>query len=128
MRPEPFRALVERELDRLPEAFRPAVAEVQIVIEERATAELLSSVGMEPEDDGLLGLYVGDPLTTRESAFAPVGAFPGSQRIYLFRKAILEHADHDPDVVAEEVRITLLHEIGHHFGLDEDRIDDLGYG
>jgi predicted Zn-dependent protease with MMP-like domain len=73
------------------------------------------------DDPDLLGLYVGVPLTER-------GHEPplGPSRILIFRRPLTEMCD-SIDELREEIRITVLHEIGHHFGMDEDRLDELGY-
>ncbi len=73
-------------------------------------------------DPELLGLYEGIPLTERDSAYTM--AMP--DRITVFRNPTLAICDTDQDVV-EEVGITVVHEIAHHFGIDDDRLHDLGY-
>jgi predicted Zn-dependent protease with MMP-like domain len=71
----------------------------------------------------LLGLYEGIPLTERGETYA--GALP--DRILIFRAPILAICDTEDDV-REEVHITVVHEIAHHFGIDDDRLHELGYG
>jgi len=85
--------------------------------------DLLEAMGMDPDDpeDTLFGLYEGVPLTER--SFDDV-LLPDS--ITIFRRPLLEWAESEQEVV-NEVRITVLHEIGHFFGMDEDRLDELGY-
>lgn len=76
-----------------------------------------------PDAAGLLGLYEGTPLTERGSWYG--GVLP--DRITLFRGPILRACDTREDVV-REVRITVIHEVAHHFGIDDDRLDELGWG
>ena len=75
-----------------------------------------------PDDPTLLGLYDGIPLTERDSTYA--GAMP--DRIFVYRNQTLEICDTEEDVV-EEVGITVVHEIAHHFGIEDDRLHELGY-
>jgi predicted Zn-dependent protease with MMP-like domain len=75
-----------------------------------------------PEDPDLLGLYEGIALTERDAAYA--GALP--DRITIYRNPTLRICETYEDVV-EEVNITVVHEIAHHFGIDDDRLHDLGY-
>ena len=121
--PERFEVLVARALDRLPGEFHAHMENVSVVIAEEPERELLEAMGMDPDDpeDTLFGLYEGVPLTER--GFDEV-LLPDS--ITIFRRPLLEWAETEEEVV-EEVRITVLHEIVHFFGMDEDRLDELGY-
>ena len=76
-----------------------------------------------PEDPDLLGIYDGTPLTERGDAWA--GSLP--DRITVFRNPTLAICDTREDVV-EEVAITVVHEIAHHFGIDDERLHELGWG
>jgi predicted Zn-dependent protease with MMP-like domain len=76
-----------------------------------------------PDDPELLGLYEGTPLTERGEWWA-AGSLP--DRITIFRRPTLEICDSRNDVV-EEVRVTVVHEIAHHFGIDDDRLHELGW-
>ncbi|MEM6313460.1 MAG: metallopeptidase family protein [Planctomycetota bacterium] len=117
-----FDALVEQGIRLLPPRFANALADVRVEVRDRPSEKLLRDMEMHP-DDLLLGLYEGIPLTERsveESGRAP-------DVIFLFRDDIMEVARDENDLV-EQVTITLLHEIGHYFGLDEDELDRLGYG
>ena len=76
-----------------------------------------------PEDPELLGLYCGTPLTERDTNYA--GALPDTITIY--REPLLAICDTEADVV-EEVAITVIHEVAHHFGIEEDRLHELGWG
>ncbi|MFN2420469.1 MAG: metallopeptidase family protein [Gemmatimonadota bacterium] len=121
--PRRFQELVSRALDLLPPEFQNHLENVSVVIEEQPDLDLLDAVGMDPDDpeDTLFGFYEGVPLTERrhDDMLLP-------DRILIFRRPILEWADSEDEVV-DEVRVTVLHEIGHFFGLDEDRLEELGY-
>ena len=75
-----------------------------------------------PEDPDLLGLYHGVPLTERGDV---AGLPPDTISIY---RIPLEESFPDPDELRDEIRITVLHELAHYFGIDEDRLEELGYG
>jgi predicted Zn-dependent protease with MMP-like domain len=117
-----FGQLVERALAELPEQFARHLEEVPIEIRDRPTRKQLERVGLE-EDNLLLGLYDGIPLSERSVEHS--GVRPAV--IYLFQDDIEEASDSEQDLI-EQVRTTVLHEIGHHFGMDEDDLDELGYG
>lgn len=119
--PRRFERLVERALDRLPPEFQERLENVGVVIAEAPDPELLAALGMDPEEDTLFGLYEGVPLTERgfDEVLLP-------DHVTIFRRPLLEWAGSEAEVV-EEVRVTVLHEIGHFFGLDEDRLEELGY-
>ena len=114
-----FERLVERALDEIPAPFRAALDEVAIVIEDDATDEQLEISGL-GRDDALYGLYEGTPRTAWGADFAP---FPN--KISLFRIP-LEEDFPDPDDLADEVRITVIHELAHHLGIDDARLHELG--
>jgi predicted Zn-dependent protease with MMP-like domain len=129
---ERFDVLVRRAIDDLPAQFRRALDHIPVIVEDQPSPtmkrELLRDGLIEDPDDELLGLHTGRPLTEgwqNDHAELPT-------QIHLFRRAILAEAggweaqDVD-DAVAHEVKVTLLHELGHHFGLDEDDLDRLGY-
>lgn len=107
-----FEQLVDEALDLIPAELASRVQNCAVVIESRAPA---------PDDD-LLGFYDGIPLSERDSTYA--GVLP--DRIIIYREAILDICDSEGDVV-DEVRITVLHEVAHYFGIDDDRLDELGY-
>ncbi len=120
-----FETLVRRAIDRLPKQFRDHLANVEFIVDDRPSAEVLELAGIAPEDDDLLGFYDGVPLTERsEYSDAPS---PVTDTIYLFQKSLEEMCQTEDELV-EEIRITVLHEIGHHFGLDDDEIEELGFG
>ena len=96
----------------IPPALAQAIDNVVILVEAK-----------HPEDPELLGLYCGTPLTERDTTYA--GALPDTITIY--REPLLEICDTEADVV-EEVAITVIHEVAHHFGIEEDRLHELGWG
>lgn len=120
---ERFEVLVSKALDRLPAEFVEHLENVSVVIEEAPDPDLLASMGLDPDDpeDALFGLYEGVPLTERyhDDVLLP-------DQVTIFWRPLLEWAESEDEVV-EEVRVTVLHEIGHFFGLDESRLDELGY-
>ncbi len=119
---ERFGQLVESALAELPEPFASFLEEVPIEIRTRPTPEQLARAGL-AEDDLLFGLYVGHPRTQRSVEHS--GVMPDV--IYIFQEDH-ELACDSEDELARQIRITVLHEIGHHFGMDEDDLEKLGYG
>ena len=117
-----FSKLVERALAELPEQFANFLEEVPVEIRDRSTPKQRKGAGL-GRDELLLGLYHGRPLTERSVEHS--GTMPDV--IYVFQEDV-EQASDTEDELVEQVRITVLHEIGHHFGLDEDDLDELGYG
>ena len=121
-RPRPhvgFDRLVERALAGIPSPFREHLGEVAIVIDDEPSPDQLRSNGMDP-DESMYGIYEGVPLTEYGADWV---AMPN--RITLFRLP-LEEDFPDPEDLAEEVRITVIHELAHHLGIDDDRLDELG--
>jgi len=117
-----FEALVERALRRLPRRFKDKLVNVVLVVEDWPDQKTLADLGIEAPDT-LLGLYRGVDLTHRDSAYANV--LPDTVTIY--QGPIEEEAAGDPGGMAEIVRETVMHELGHYFGLDDDtmhRIED----
>jgi predicted Zn-dependent protease with MMP-like domain len=120
-----FLTLARRAFERLPKEFREHLEHVEFVVLDWPDEELLQSLGLDPEDDTLLGFYDGVPVGERsESSSFPE---PVTDTIYLYQGALEEACKSDAELV-EEIRKTLLHEIGHHFGMDDEQIDKLGYG
>jgi predicted Zn-dependent protease with MMP-like domain len=109
-------------LDRLPKRFRDGLRNLEIVVEKRPSAELLRAEGLDPRRDTLYGLYQGIPLPDRSSFDLPI--LP--DKITIFSEPLLEDFP-DPEELREQIRLTVLHEIAHYFGMDEDAIEDLGY-
>jgi predicted Zn-dependent protease with MMP-like domain len=111
-----FQALVQEALEGLPASYAKLLTNVAVVVEEEPPQEVLDELEMEDEDD-LLGLYQGTSLD-KESLFQAGGELPA--RIAIYRGPILRLCRSKKEVV-REVRDTVVHEIGHHFGLhDED--------
>jgi predicted Zn-dependent protease with MMP-like domain len=108
-----FEELVSEALDTVPPELADLMDNVVIFVEDDAP----------PDDPQLLGLYEGTPLTERDAWYA-AGTLP--DRISIYRNPILAVCDSEEDIV-EEVRITVVHEIAHHFGIDDDRLHELGY-
>lgn len=117
---EQFRELVEEAIDTIPPRFARQVRNVAIVIEDAASPELLRDMEMSV-DDGLLGLYQGTPLTEREWNHG--NALP--DRITLFQQTIEEDGAGDEDEIIVAIGETLIHELGHYFGLSEDEITEI---
>lgn len=117
-----FDQMVRDAIATLPERFRAALDVIRVEVRDRPTSQMLADVGL-GEEELLLGLYHGVPLTERSVDDRP--RMPDV--IYLFKQD-LEDACDDVAQLAAEVRITLLHELGHYFGFDEDGLDRLGYG
>jgi len=106
-----FEEEVRTALDALPAHIAGALQNVAVVVEDE-----------NPEDPDLFGLYHGIPLPERGSGYS--GALP--DRISIYRLP-LEDEFEDPAELEEEIRITVLHELAHYFGIDEERLDELGY-
>ena len=117
-----FRALVEEALAELPQEFRERLDNVAIMIEDRPSAEEMASVGAEDRYE-LLGLYLGVPQTERDSGYHMV--LP--DRIVLYQKNIEDVCESDEEV-RQEVKLTVAHEIAHHFGISDEELDRLGLG
>lgn len=116
-----FGELVEEALANVPEPFADYLQEVAVEVRTRPTRKQLKQVGL-GEDDLLLGLYVGHPLTERSVLEA--GRLP--DLILVFQEDIELVSDSEADLI-REIRTTVLHEIGHHFGMGEEDLEDLGY-
>lgn len=109
-------------LDRLPKQFREQLRNIEIVIEARPSPELLREENLDPRCDTLYGIYQGVPLPERSMFDLPM--FP--DKITIFSEPLLEDFP-DPAELREQIRLTVLHEIAHYFGMDDDEIEDLGY-
>jgi predicted Zn-dependent protease with MMP-like domain len=109
---EPFEALVERALDEIPDEIAALVNNVVVLVEDEPPAD----------DPDLLGVYDGVSLTERGGDHTGL-----PDRITIFRNPLLDLCA-DEDELVSEVRITVVHEIAHHFGIDDARLHQLGYG
>jgi hypothetical protein len=107
-----FEGLVAEALDSIPADLSRLMSNVVVVVEDFAPSD----------DPDLLGLYSGIPLTERDGSYA--GFLP--DQVTIFMEPILSMCE-TRDEVVEEVRITVVHEIAHHFGIDDARLEELGY-
>ena len=107
--PPRFEELVAAALDEIPEDLGRLMDNVVVQVREGTAS-------------GLLGLYQGVPLTEREA----YGGLAMPDRITVYRRPICQRAASEADVVAE-VRVTVIHEVAHHFGISDDRLDELGW-
>ncbi|AQA23756.1 possibl zinc metallo-peptidase family protein [Rhodococcus sp. MTM3W5.2] len=107
-----FEELVSEALDLIPAELARAIDNVVVLVEDR-----------DPEEPGLLGLYHGIALTERDSHYG--GSLPDTITIY--REALLDVCDSEEQVI-EEVAITVIHEVAHYFGIEEERLHQLGWG
>ena len=133
---ERFDALLEQVLEGLPPRIRDLLEESPLIVEDHPSAELCAELGLDLEEENLCGLHSGTMLTERSVAHG----FDLPETIHIFREGIIDEAGGwEPwesedgemwggeEAVQEEIRVTVLHEIGHHFGLDEDDLAELGY-
>lgn len=117
-------------IDELPEAIHARLEEVPVIVEDEPSPELLRELGMDRRHSELCGLHSGIALTHRSVEHNA----PLPDQIMLFRGPIVRVVHRmaagrpTSDDLERQIRITLLHEIGHHFGLDEDDLSRLGYG
>ena len=111
-----FTQLVEDAIDSLPERFARLLDNIVVTVEEEPSDEDFASVDLDPEHDDLLGLYEGIPLGERGSEYSHL-----PDRVVLFRLPILWISESREDVL-QEVRDTLIHELGHHFGLSDEEM------
>jgi predicted Zn-dependent protease with MMP-like domain len=112
MSPERFDELVSDALDGIPQALTKSLENVVVLVE-----------GHHAEEPDILGLYEGTALTERDSSY--FGSLPDTITIY--RDALLDFCQTEQEVV-EEVGVTVVHEIAHHFGIDDERLHELGWG
>jgi predicted Zn-dependent protease with MMP-like domain len=119
---EEFKREAARALDRLPKHFRRQLHNVAIVVEKKATKSQLREMGLDPEHDDLYGLYQGVPLADRSVFNPPV--LP--DKITLFCEPLIRDFP-DPKELRGQIRRTVVHEIAHFFGMDDEEIEDLGY-
>jgi predicted Zn-dependent protease with MMP-like domain len=117
-----FEALVERALRTLPRQFKEKITNVAVVVEDWADDETLRELGIDPPDT-LYGLYRGTDLTRRDSSYGNV--LPDTIHIY---QGPIEEDCEDAEEMAELVRDTVIHEIGHYFGLDDDTMEGIEQG
>jgi predicted Zn-dependent protease with MMP-like domain len=111
MSPQRFEELVSDALDQIPPKLTAALENVVVLVEP-----------FHPDEPDLLGLYEGVALTERDSSYA--GSLPDTITIY--RDPLLEMCESEAEVT-EEVTVTVVHEIAHHFGIDDERLHELGW-
>ena len=116
-----FERLVARALDELPPDVAAMLDNVEVVVEDEPQAHHLAVA--EAPDGDLFGLYEGVPRAVRDSCYGLV--LP--DKVTIFRGP-LERAFRSPAAIVREVRITVAHELGHHLGFDEERLEELGLG
>ena len=108
-----FDDLVADALDRIPAPLAALMDNVVVLVEDEPP----------PEEAGVLGLYVGTPLTERDSNYT----FRPPDQVFVYRGPLLRMCQ-DADDLAEEISITVVHEIAHHFGIDDDQLHAWGWG
>lgn len=111
-----FESIVDEVIADLPAEVREAFHNIELLVQDAPDPELF------PEGDGLLGLYTGTPLTERPASH--VGDLPDI--IYIFRLPHLALGLPSAELRAE-IRTTVLHEVAHYFGIDDDRLEELGW-
>ena len=115
-----FERLVAEALQALPQEFQERLDNIEVVVEDEPTVEQLAEAGLE-SGDSLLGLYEGVPLTERGANYGLV--LP--DKLSIFQRPIEEAYRSDKEIKSEVQRV-VQHEIAHHFGLDDERLDELG--
>jgi predicted Zn-dependent protease with MMP-like domain len=113
-----FEEVVRRALDELPEEFAERLENVAVVVEDEPDPEDLVAMGLDREEDRdeLFGLYQGTPLIERDSSYSDL-----PDRVVIYRGPILRSCETRREVL-DEIRDTVIHELGHHFGLDDDEM------
>ena len=121
MNRDAFEQLISDAIEELPDEFREKLKNVAIIVEDYPSPELMERMEV-PPGDTLFGLYEGVPLTERGFFAEPL--YP--DRIFIFQRAIEDECD-SPDEVKEELKVTLVHEVAHFFGMDDDDLEEIGY-
>jgi predicted Zn-dependent protease with MMP-like domain len=114
---EEFEAAVAEALDGLPPELGARIENLAVVVEDEPSDELLRELDLDPEEETLYGVYQGVELGARGGSYG--GALP--DRVVIFRLPLLEACDSRREVL-REIRATVVHEVGHYFGLDEDQL------
>lgn len=117
-----FDAIVKRAIRRIPREIGGHLDNLLISVQRRPSAEVLDEMGL-PPDEPLLGLYTGIPLSERSLDAPPL--YPDT--ILLFKEPLEEMCETVAEL-EEEIAITLVHEIGHALGMNEERLEELGFG
>lgn len=121
---EEFEMAVREALDEVPAELLDMLDNVAFFVEDEPGPEHADPRFSAEDNAGLLGIYLGTPLTERDGGWA-AGALP--DRILLFRGPLTRLCA-DRDELREEIAITIVHEAGHHVGIDEERLHELGWG
>jgi len=108
-----FDELVSDALDRIPEPLTALMDNVVVLVEAEPP----------PDDPDLLGLYVGTPLTDRDSGYT----FRPPDQVFVYRGPLLRMCE-DAEDLADEIEVTVVHEIAHHFGIDDEQLHAWGWG
>ena len=109
-------------LDELPDEFRERLHNIDIVVQKRPSKQQLAEMDLDFHEEVIYGLYEGVPLPHRSAFDPPI--LP--DKITLFSEPLLNDFP-DLDELREQIRLTVIHEIGHYFGMDDDEIEKLGY-
>jgi predicted Zn-dependent protease with MMP-like domain len=117
-----FREIVAEALDEIPEPFSSRLENVQVVVEDDPSPALLRSMGLDPLQDTLFGLYEGVPIDERDA----FGAMTLPDKITIFYAPLVD-ACRTEKKLRREIRKTVIHELGHFFGFDDDDLHDEGY-
>ena len=117
-----FRKVIERALEEIPQPLADHLQHVIVDIEPMPDEDTCRSLGLDDPGE-LMGLYHGTPMTQRDADHAE--GLP--DRIVIYQRNIERYAESEREVI-DEIRTTVLHEVGHHFGLSEEDLDRLGYG
>lgn len=119
-----FDELLEKHIANLPDWVAVQLEEIPVIVDDEPDDATLAMLGLSRRTSELCGLHTGIPITQRSVEHA----WRLPDHIQLFRGPIKRVAKSSRTSLSEQIRITLLHEIGHHFGLDEDQLTELGYG
>ena len=119
---EAFRRAVQEAMDRIPEAFLHHIENVAVLVEEEPSPEVLAELEI-PEGETLFGVYFGTPVG--EKSLFDIPSEP--DRIVIYRQPLQAWCETVEELV-EEIEITVVHEVAHHFGIDDELLDRYGYG
>ena len=117
-----FRRHVAAAVDSIPDELFERIENLQVIVRSRPTPEELADAQVGPRGT-LLGLYQGHPLSSRGSYYG--NTLP--DRIFIYQESIESICRSEPEIL-EQIRTTVLHEVAHHFGIDDDRLHELGLG
>jgi predicted Zn-dependent protease with MMP-like domain len=116
-----FEDLIQEAMQELPKEFQEKLTNVAIIVEDYPSPETVTRLNLLP-DETLFGLYEGVPLTERGFFAEPLHP----DRILLFQRAIEDECE-STEEIKEEIKVTLVHEIAHFFGIDDDYLEEIGY-